>query len=80
MNPGGQSTAKQNGLANIPNKIVNFSNINIVQIKMISITDRYFRNGFLFYNFFDFQIYVIKEEQIGGTIDWQFTLCTFNII
>ena len=53
MNPGGQSTAKQNGLATIPNKIVNFSNINIVQNKMISITDRYFRNGFLFYSFFD---------------------------
>ena len=38
MNPGGQSTAKQNGLATIPNKIVNFSINNM--IKMISITDR----------------------------------------
>ena len=40
LNPGGQSTAKQNGLATIPNKIVNFSNNNIVKIKMISITNR----------------------------------------
>ena len=39
LNPAGQSTAKQNGLATIPNKIVNLSNNNIVKIKMISITD-----------------------------------------
>ena len=39
MNPGGQSTAKQNGLATMPNKIVNFSSNNIVNVKMVSITD-----------------------------------------